>query len=268
MRTLAMAATAALVAATAAAGPVFDSGITPEEVDTGFASDPDEGKQQASPFVLADPVVLRGVAWSGLYSTGASPQEVDRFTLSLYADDAGLPGAVLAADVTLASTRAASGETIDVSDIYEYAADLPDLAMPGGETLWISIVNDTTEDANDDWFWSFGPSETTPPGTAFRELPAGPWLLATTAKSHAFALFAETLSAPEPEPEAGRVPLPPAAALLGLALAGLGLARRRRQGAESGAWAELRPAGRIGRFPIRACPGIRRALPRSAGRLV
>jgi hypothetical protein len=229
MRIPALALAGLLAAGAAAASPVFDSGIAPDEVDTGFASDPDEGKRQASPFVLAAPAVLRGLTWSGLYTTGSSPQAEDLFTLSLYADAGGLPGAVLAADVPLGASRAVSGETIDVFDIYEYAADLPDIAVPGGATLWLSILNDTSEDANDDWFWSFGPTETPPAGTAFRDLPAGAWQLATTNKSHAFALFAETVSAPppEPEPEAGRVPLPPAAALLGLALAGLGLARRR-----------------------------------------
>ncbi len=143
----------------AQAGPIIYDNMA--AVDFGFASDPDFGGGQfiADNFTLAPgATTIADIHWTGFYSTANTPQATDEFNIRIYADAAGLPDAnnIL---LDLAVGDAGRVDTgIDVSigipfDLYSYWVDITPLTLVANTQYWLSIVNDTSSDANDNWAW-------------------------------------------------------------------------------------------------------------------
>lgn len=92
-------------------------------------------------------------------NTGGQPL-TDSFTINFYADDNGLPGALLSTELVGAVDVVTTGEVIaGVFPEYLYTAEL---AVPmdatAGTGYLLSIVNDSNASPTDSWFWEFSAS--------------------------------------------------------------------------------------------------------------
>lgn len=140
----------------ASAAVIFDNGIS---ATNGFVSDPDfdpSGGFSADDFSLsAGANVITDVHWTGLYAFADTPQAVDNFVIEFYADVAGAPAVAPFATRAVGNPgRLDTGtDTSAGFDLFAYSADIAPLAVAPGTTFWISIVNDTTVDTDDNWFW-------------------------------------------------------------------------------------------------------------------
>lgn len=126
-------------------------------------SDPDSAGIAADDVLLSTTTMITGVQWTGLYALANTPPIFDDFTISFFGDDAGQPsgGAPLATfAVGDAVNRTDSGFDLILdpgppilsADIYQYSAVI-DFTMLANTSYWISIVNDTTSDTDDNYFW-------------------------------------------------------------------------------------------------------------------
>jgi hypothetical protein len=137
---------------------IYDNGLPDETV--GSLSDHDGNSfvdfaEQADDFVLASGAnVVTGLHWWGVYST-ANTAGVDSFTIRLYEDDGGSPELSAFFELTgVAPLRAGYGTDDFGLTIYEYSVDIAPLELAAGSTYWFAVMNDTNDDANDDWYWS------------------------------------------------------------------------------------------------------------------
>ncbi|MDZ4860416.1 MAG: PEP-CTERM sorting domain-containing protein [Candidatus Hydrogenedentes bacterium] len=109
----------------------------------------------ADNFILAEGfTTITDIHWSGFYLEGAPS---DSFTVYIYGDDGGSPGAAPLHTLTDTVERTDSGlnNTI-VFDEYNYVMNIDPLDLSANTTYWLSIVNDTGEEL---WFWSFSDLE-------------------------------------------------------------------------------------------------------------
>ena len=146
---------------------IFDNGGPDGEVGAAW-SDFDQPQQTADDFVLSEGQTITDVHFWGIYAFGNTPTEPDDFTIRIFPDDGGKPaidplheflvGDIGRTDTGLDDTPSTSG-----SDIYEYWTIIPDTSLTAGVTHWLSIVNNTAADTDDNWGWS--PSST--PGNNF-----------------------------------------------------------------------------------------------------
>ena len=139
----------------ASAAVIFDNGIS---AANSFVSDPDfppTGGFSADDFSLsAGANVITGVEWTGLYFDSNTPQAADSFVIEFYADVAGAPAVAPFATRAVGNPgRTDTGTDLTGSDLFAYSAVIAPLAVAPGTTFWISIVNDTTVDTDDNWFW-------------------------------------------------------------------------------------------------------------------
>ena len=122
-------------------------------------------------FQIAADSTITEVAWQGSYfntnvndNTFNPPANATGFTVALYADSAGEPGALLssqffspaAANETFVAQQAFSA-TLGLG-VYNYSAALVPFAASGGTTYWLSIYAQSP-DANADqaqWGWNGG----------------------------------------------------------------------------------------------------------------
>lgn len=127
-------------------------------VNQSFGSDVDSGFMQADDVMFASATTVTGIQWTGVYLGSAqTAPETDLFTISIFADASGAPNgsSILASfNVGNAVNRQDSGvDLFGVTNIYDYSADIG-FSFNAGTNYWISIVTDTSDDAEDDFFWT------------------------------------------------------------------------------------------------------------------
>ncbi|MCB9853013.1 MAG: M4 family metallopeptidase [Phycisphaerales bacterium] len=118
--------------------------------------------------VVEDITLLRSTRISKVRVRGGYDDDVetpDDFTIEVFEDDNGLPGALIAAYPSVASTRLATGDIFNTNIEYAYELTLPaPLALPPGDYM-IGVYNNTTSSVGT-WRWGrawFGWT----PGAAF-----------------------------------------------------------------------------------------------------
>ena len=121
-----------------------------------------------------DTLVNRIVWWGGYFNPPAT--EPDNFTIRLFADDTGQPGALLATIAAGAVDRVATGQYVNPGLYPEFQYLLP-LSSPflahAGQRYWISIVNPAS---GGNWLWEAS-SNSVNPGVqrSYADPVTGPW---------------------------------------------------------------------------------------------
>ena len=106
----------------------------------------------AEDFQLLFPAEIHRLRFWGGYDDDA-PVATDEFTIRIYENDGGIPGAVLYEEVGAATLRTATGAMFFRNDEYQYDVTLSSpLSLPAG-TYMLSIANNTVGSAGT-WLWA------------------------------------------------------------------------------------------------------------------
>jgi hypothetical protein len=108
----------------------------------------------AEDFVLAEAQTITAFTLWGAYLPTNTPVASDSFTLKIYEDAGGLPGAMLYwGGVT--AVRTETGQSIDVFDEYKYelTLDSPQFLVAG--TYFVEILNNTVG-STESFLWEYG----------------------------------------------------------------------------------------------------------------
>lgn len=135
---------------------LFDGSIAPGDVNDLGANDPDAGGQRlAEDFSFPDPVIVTSITFLGGYFPTSTPQ-TDSFTLTIYNDNMGLPDPLsIVTQIDLANVdRTDTGTDVFGIDLYTYTASFAGVSLSGGTRYWLTIVNNTTGDTDDNWVWA------------------------------------------------------------------------------------------------------------------
>jgi hypothetical protein len=196
------------------AAVIYDNGGGPPL--NAFESDADTSGGsvfRADDFSLAAGANIIGdIHWTGAYAFNNTPG-TDNFTIQFFADAGGTPAlaALHTFNVGSAVNRTDTGVDISGIDIYSYSVDIAPLALPSGTFFWLSIFNDTSSDADDEWFWG---GQNLVGASVFRGTAGDPWTATDLLMD--FQLTSPSAAVSEPA----------ALWLVGLALVGLSLRRR------------------------------------------
>jgi hypothetical protein len=210
-------AVSAFSASSVQATVVYDNGIT--TADDASQSDVHVSSYRADDFTLSSgAATFDTVSLSGMYFNGNTPQATDVFTIELFADNgSGLPATTALASYAVgnAVNRTDSGTMLfSAYNIYDYSATIASTALTAGQPYWLSVVNDTTADNNDNWFWARNSGG----NAVVRGNTSGTFSLSSSRLD--FSLSNNSASVPEPT----------TFGLLGLGMASLLLNRRKARG--------------------------------------
>jgi hypothetical protein len=103
-------------------------------------------------FTLASGGTISGVDWTGGYFNPSTKGAVESFTISIYANSGGQPGAALYSE-SIAGDAGEKSLGTYTNPIFSYAASANFTAAAGVE-YWLSVVAVT--DGNPQWGWSDG----------------------------------------------------------------------------------------------------------------
>ena len=156
--------------------------------------------ENADDFTLAPGAsTITDIHWWGSYTGDVMPDRVasepDNFTIRFFEDLPGLPQATPLAEFHVGHvSRVDTGlQNLSTLKVYSYSVDIAPLALTPNATYWLSIVNDTTADQNDDWYWSAGGT-----GNSATRFVPGIWRQAGL--ELAFQLTNDGVAQPIPEP--------------------------------------------------------------------
>jgi hypothetical protein len=114
----------------------------------------------ADNFQLGQDTLIGGLIWWG--GNGNSPLGPDNFTVCLYSDNGGQPGALLEHCAFGAVNAIATGQFVNAPDLYpefEYSANLPTpFPAQAGVMYWLGIVNPSAYG----WLWEASASPLNP----------------------------------------------------------------------------------------------------------
>lgn len=140
----------------AQAGVIFDNGF-PDLNDAYFSDFDGAAFQGADNFIFRVDSTVRDVHWWGTYAFGLTPPDADDFTIRIFNDDGGVPEDDPFYEVSVgnAVNRVDTGLLIlGTFPLYSYSAVVTDVALLAGTTYWLSIVNNTVDDLDDEWYWA------------------------------------------------------------------------------------------------------------------
>jgi len=100
-------------------------------------------------FTLGATSSINNVQWTGGYFSG-SPSAISSFTLGLYADSGGTPGALVSSDLISGTAN----ETFLTGQIYSYSANILPYTATAGTQYWLSIQ--ATVGFPPQWGWATG----------------------------------------------------------------------------------------------------------------
>lgn len=169
--------------------------------------------EQADDFSLAEGFhTIADIHWWGVYAT-ANTAGTDDFTVRIFEDDGGAPGTTPFFELAAGEVdRTVFGVSNIGLTVYRYDLLIDPLVLTPNTTYWLSILNNTSSDINDDWYWS----EALDLGNNWtRTEDGGAWSQEINAEL-AFYLTGSSAVVPEPA----------SVGLLGLGLLGL-IARKR-----------------------------------------
>jgi hypothetical protein len=135
---------------------IFDNGVP--DLNTALGSET-FGQHVAESFVLTSTTTtIAGVTWWGTYGNAATPPLTDNFTLRLFRDLGGVPEPTPFIEIALGDVgRSATGTSLSgfpQFEVIKYSAIISPTTVEPNVTYWISLVNDTTSDPDDDWYWA------------------------------------------------------------------------------------------------------------------
>ena len=127
---------------------------------TGSGSDMDPAvvgvTQAADNFVLGEAGARNyTLEFWGVYFPTQTLTDTDQFRVRLYADNGGLPATQWLLDLDIgAANRTATANALATGElVYHYEASLGNLQLKTNTTYWLSIVNNTVGDPDDNWGW-------------------------------------------------------------------------------------------------------------------
>jgi hypothetical protein len=142
-----------LALAVGASATIIRDNGTPSYTD-GERSDFDSGKQIGDQFTLLTGATLQAIQWWGIYGFGNTPQSVDLFTVQIFAITSGSPAATPLIQYSLSGvSRQLTGGSVGPFPVYVYDKVIPDTTLGPGTYLF-SVMNDTTADTDDSWYWA------------------------------------------------------------------------------------------------------------------
>jgi hypothetical protein len=141
------------------AAVVYDTGPFTADggsMESDFSSSTIAGPtQRADDFLLKSTSQIMKVNWWGQYWPSNTPQAQDDFTLRIFGDSGGAPSPSALFQFSPGDLgRADTGIDSFGIRVYAYSALLPSpVTLQGNTTYWLSIVNNTISDIDDNWFW-------------------------------------------------------------------------------------------------------------------
>ncbi|MDB5297224.1 MAG: hypothetical protein JWO31_3207 [Phycisphaerales bacterium] len=175
---------------------------TPYASDRSYATGDQYGDQYADDLTIPIAATARSVTWQGVIARGATPQFPLSFDLIFYATRAstGLPDPanILGSTTVSFASRSALVDTGVVErngfNVYEFNANLTPVSLPGATKVWFSVLANTSDDTDDDFYWTSGVLSQ---ATAYRNLslPTGQF---TASNTGPYYMVLRDTAVPEP----------------------------------------------------------------------